>query len=306
MNAAFEQGLRDVIHSSAILTGEIGNYILDSGGKRLRPRLVMLISEALGVDQARTMPLAYTVELLHNASLLHDDVVDGTQIRRSRPTANQVYGDRPALLVGDYVFAAALELTCQLDNMQLALDMINTIKKMTEGELKELENIKAFHTDMDIYNDIIYLKTASLFEFCTYTPAVCVGESEERIAALKAYGRDIGMAFQVVDDIIDLTPGADTNKDAFNDVVEGKSTLPLIYLFEEFDGLKEELSATGDAETRRKLVREKMHVEILERSREQAQAYCDDALRSLEQADCVLDELAAIPPAIINQLAGKF
>ncbi|HQP32231.1 MAG TPA: polyprenyl synthetase family protein, partial [Deltaproteobacteria bacterium] len=127
MNADFEKALRDMTASSSELTRKIGSYILDGGGKRMRPRLVLLMGEAVGLSQTQTLPLAFAVELLHNASLLHDDVVDGTEIRRARPTANQVFGDKPALLAGDYLSASALDIVFSLDNVRLASQIVKTI-----------------------------------------------------------------------------------------------------------------------------------------------------------------------------------
>ncbi len=306
MNPEFENGLKAITRSSTSFTSDIGCYILESGGKRLRPRLVMMIAEAIGMAEKDILPLAYTVELLHTASLLHDDVVDATEMRRSKPTANQVYGDRPALLAGDYIFASALELTCNLDNMRVALSMVDTIKKMTEGELKELEHVTAFHRDVDVYLDIIYLKTASLFEFCTQSPGVIGRLDEDKIAALTTYGRSLGMAFQIVDDIIDLTPDTKTNKDAFNDVVEGKSTLPLIHLFNDNPGMMDELSAETDGDKRRALVRSRMTPEILGRSSDMAREYCDTALNELARVGVLTDALGMIPGLILEQLKDKF
>ncbi|HNR50562.1 MAG TPA: polyprenyl synthetase family protein, partial [Deltaproteobacteria bacterium] len=233
MDASFEKNLQKIFQSSTRYTTQIGEYILGSGGKRLRPKLVMLIGRALGISDEKIMPVAYTVELMHTASLLHDDVVDGTAIRRARPTANQVFGDKPALLVGDFISASAIETMCGIDSLDLIRAMVQTIRKMAEGELKELEYAQTFHDRLDVYLDIIYLKTATLFEYCAYAPGVLAGLSDGALDALVTYGRAVGMGFQIVDDIINLAPSQDDNKDPFNDILEGKSTLPLVIIFQE-------------------------------------------------------------------------
>ncbi|MRR14578.1 octaprenyl-diphosphate synthase, partial [archaeon] len=156
MDASFENGLRSIFQSSTQYTAQIGEYILSSGGKRLRPKLVMLIGRAIGLEAEAVMPLAYTVELMHTASLLHDDVVDSTEMRRAKPTANQVFGDKPALLAGDFITASAMETICGLGSMDLITGMARTIRRMSEGELKELQYAKDFHEDMEAYLDIIY------------------------------------------------------------------------------------------------------------------------------------------------------
>ena len=196
MNDDFELHLKGILDSSSSYTGRIGQYILDSGGKRLRPKIVGLIGSAIGLPQSAFMPFAYTVELMHTASLLHDDVVDGTELRRSRPTANQIFGDKPALLAGDFISASAMETMCALGDMRLAMSVVRTIKKMSEGELMELEHAHSFHDSKEVYLKIIYLKTASLFELCSLGTGIIAGLSEKALDALASFGRLVGMGFQ--------------------------------------------------------------------------------------------------------------
>lgn len=305
MNADFEQGIREYIHSSTRQTEEVGSYILDSGGKRLRPLLVFMIGEAIGLPPHKILPLAYTVELLHTASLLHDDVVDGTETRRSKPTANKIYGDKPALLVGDYLFGSALEVTCHLGDLRVATQMIATIKKMSEGELKELEHSHHFHADLEVYLDIIYLKTATLFEFCLKAPGLQAGLSPAELEALTAFGRDMGLAFQIVDDIINLSPLSGDDKDAFNDIAEGKSTLPLIYLFRQQPELLHSLPPL-DPEERQARIISRLETGVLQQSRETARTYCTQAVSSLAQTRFLSEDLAGIPKRIMSQLEDRF
>ncbi|HOO37632.1 MAG TPA: polyprenyl synthetase family protein [Deltaproteobacteria bacterium] len=306
MNAAFEERLREIIHSSTPYTQIIGEYILDSGGKRLRPKLVELIGRAVGLRDEQIDPLSYAVELMHTASLLHDDVVDGTEIRRAKPTANQVFGDKPALLTGDFISSSALEIMCSLGSIEVMTAMVQTIKKMAEGELKELEYARAFHDNMEVYLDIIYLKTATLFEFCTYAPGVLAGLPKGPLDALTMYGRAIGMGFQIVDDIINLTPVEDDNKDPFNDILEGKSTLPLVFLFQENPEILDTLSGMSDPYEKQQLIISHIGPGILNRSREVAQNYLDEATISVKDAGYLTDDLERIPPAIIAQINSRF
>ncbi|HOJ13662.1 MAG TPA: polyprenyl synthetase family protein [Deltaproteobacteria bacterium] len=302
----FEQNLRKIIASSSTYTDLIGGYILESGGKRIRPRIVSLVGEALGLSHDYYMPFAYTVELMHTASLLHDDVVDGTEIRRSRPTANQVFGDKPALLAGDFISATAIETMCAIGNMRLALAMVQTIKKMAEGELKELEHAGSFHDDLDVYLEIIYLKTASLFELCSLGPGLIAEVDEPLLARLSSYGRGVGMAFQIVDDIINLCPDASDNKDAYNDIVEGKSTLPLVLLFRERpEVLKTVGSLSGPEEHREYLVAE-LEPSIFRQCKDMAADYLERAVNEIRMAGLFSDALADIPKQIMAQIDGRF
>ncbi|MGC9324472.1 MAG: polyprenyl synthetase family protein [Desulfomonilia bacterium] len=306
MDAGFEDNLKKILVSSTPFTSEIGHYILDSGGKRLRPRLVMLIGNSIGLEDENILPLAYTVELMHTASLLHDDVVDGTERRRSIPTANQVYGDKPALLAGDFISASALDIILRLGNLQIAIDMAQTIKKMAEGELKELEHAMHFHDNLDIYLDIIYLKTASLFEFCTRAPGFLAGLDEDEIDILGSYGRAIGMGFQIVDDIINLTPNRGDTKDAYNDIVEGKSTLPLVIMFRDNPGVLAHLDGMSDPSQRQQFILSHISPEILASSREVAKEYLDSAVHVMKNTRFLTEELVQIPSAIIGQLEERF
>jgi octaprenyl-diphosphate synthase len=306
MDHEFERQLKEILDSSSSYTGEIGRYILDSGGKRLRPKTVALVGAAVGLQPEVYMPFACTVELMHTASLLHDDVVDGTEIRRSRPTANQVFGDKPALLAGDFISASAIETMCALGNMRLALSMVQTIKKMAEGELRELEHARAFHDSLDVYLDIIYLKTASLFELCSMGPAILAGLTGEVLDAVASYGRGIGMAFQIVDDIINLCPDKGDNKDAFNDILEGKSTLPLVLLFRQRPEVLRKVASLKTPEEHKQYLMSELNPEILRMSRDEAQRYLDDAVKDLRKAGFYTAELADIPAQIMGQVSNRF
>lgn len=306
MNQDFEQNLKGILASSSSYTEAIGRYILDAGGKRIRPRIVSLVSEALGLTRDTYMPFALTVELMHTASLLHDDVVDQTVMRRSKPTANQVFGDKPALLAGDFISATAIETMCSLGNMKLALNMVRTIKKMAEGELMELEYSRSFHDRLDVYLDIIYLKTASLFELCSLGPGILAGTPDTTLGLLASYGKSVGMAFQIVDDIINLCPDDTDTKDAFNDILEGKSTLPLVILFRERPDVLEHVVKIPDPETRRDYLVERIEPTVLRRSREEARDYLNRAVEDIRRAGLYTEGLGDIAFQIIAQVENRF
>lgn len=306
MDASFEKNLQQIFQSSTRYTTQIGEYILGSGGKRLRPKLVMLIGRALGISDEKIMPVAYTVELMHTASLLHDDVVDGTAIRRARPTANQVFGDKPALLVGDFISASAIETMCRIDSLDLIRAMVQTIRKMAEGELKELEYAQAFHDRLDVYLDIIYLKTATLFEYCAYAPGVLAGLSDGALDALVTYGRAVGMGFQIVDDIINLAPSQDDNKDPFNDILEGKSTLPLVIIFQENPQVLDSVSRLTEPEKKVQFLAPYITSQVLQESRDIARDHLERARDALRRTGILMPELEQIPDSILAQLERRF
>jgi len=306
MESDFERHLKELLDSSSSYTSQIGQYILDSGGKRLRPRIVGMVGSAIGLPPSTFMPFAYTVELMHTASLLHDDVVDGTEIRRSRSTANQVFGDKPALLAGDFISASAMETMCALGDMRLALSVVRTIKKMAEGELKELEYSHSFHDSMEVYLQIIYLKTASLFELCSLGPGIIAGLSEKALDALASFGRFIGMGFQIVDDIINISPDESDNKDAFNDILEGKSTLPLVILFKQRPEVLRKIALLPGPGEKKGYIVSELGTDILCRSRTIAQEYLDKSLQILKESGFLTDELSDIPHQIIAQVKARF
>ena len=306
MDASFEKNLQKIFQSSTRYTTQIGEYILGSGGKRLRPKLVMLIGRALGISDEKIMPVAYTVELMHTASLLHDDVVDGTAIRRARPTANQVFGDKPALLVGDFISASAIETMCGIDSLDLIRAMVQTIRKMAEGELKELEYAQTFHDRLDVYLDIIYLKTATLFEYCAYAPGVLAGLSDGALDALVTYGRAVGMGFQIVDDIINLAPSQDDNKDPFNDILEGKSTLPLVIIFQENPQVLDSVSRLTEPEKKVQFLAPYITSQVLQESRNIARDHLERARDALRKTGILMPELEQIPDSILAQLERRF
>ncbi|HPC48391.1 MAG TPA: polyprenyl synthetase family protein [Deltaproteobacteria bacterium] len=173
---------------------------------------------------------------------------------------------------------------------------------MAEGELKELEHTRSFHDRLDVYLDIIYLKTASLFELCSTGPGILADVPDDTLDLLASYGRSVGMAFQIVDDIINLCPDASDNKDAFNDILEGKSTLPLVLLFRLRPDALRQVNGLSDPEERKRFLVGLLDPEILRRSRDSALEYLDRAVDDIRRAGVWTEGLAGIPAQIIDQI----
>lgn len=232
-----EKGLRDYLDSDVRLMLEIGGYILDGGGKRIRPILVLQFAKATGgyiPDNA--YPLAYGIEYLHTASLLHDDVVDGSQTRRGKPTANIVFGNQASVLTGDYMYALSLYLFSVYGDVDMIKNVSQSVKKMAEGQLLELKKIGDINTTMEDYFKIIEGKTAVLFGSCCYVGTGVV--SNDRALREKHYqfGLNLGLAFQIVDDILDYTASQEkVGKTTLNDLREGKLTYPLLSVMESLE-----------------------------------------------------------------------
>lgn len=225
-----EKGLREYLDSDVKLILEIGGYILDSGGKRLRPMLVLYFAKAIGgYIPENAYPLAYAMEYLHTASLLHDDVVDGSQTRRGKPTADKIFGNQASVLTGDYMYALSLYLFSVYGDMDMIKNVSDSVKKMAEGQLLELKKIGDIDITTDEYFKIIEGKTAVLFGSCCYVG--CATVSQDRNLREKSYrfGLNLGLAFQIVDDTLDYTSSSEKlGKTTLNDLQEGKITYPLL------------------------------------------------------------------------------
>ena len=207
----------------------ISDYLKTSSGKSLRPTLVLLSSKLFGPVSQEALYTAAALELLHISSLLHDDVVDESDRRRSRPTVNELWGNKSAILVGDFYLTESLSLCTQTRNMEIINRMGKIGAELARGELVQLDRSKDFSADEKTYYDIIEHKTASLFSFASSAGAVLSSSSPERIDALTRYGRCLGMIFQIKDDIFDYTSSPEVGKPLGSDLLEGKLTLPLIY-----------------------------------------------------------------------------
>lgn len=216
--------------SDVPLVEKIAHYIVDSGGKRLRPLLVLLVARALGHTGDQAPSLAAVIEFLHTATLLHDDVVDTSDLRRGRATANARWGNAPSVLVGDFLYSRAFQMMVELGSLRIMQVLSDATAVIAEGEVLQLMNCKNPDVSEERYMDVIRSKTAMLFQAATESAAILAGASADVERAMAAYGLQVGMAFQLVDDVLDYRGDAETmGKNVGDDLAEGKPTLPLIY-----------------------------------------------------------------------------
>lgn len=228
---AVDDVIRQRLHSEVVLINQIGHYIINSGGKRLRPVLLLLTSRAFGYEGTHHHELAAVVEFIHTATLLHDDVVDGSEMRRGKETANNVWGNEASVLVGDFLYSRAFQMMVGVNNMQVMQILSEATNTIAEGEVKQLLNVHNADLDEAGYLDVIRSKTAKLFESSAQLGAVLTGRSETEQRALADYGMHLGIAFQLIDDALDYSSTSeDLGKNIGDDLAEGKPTLPLIYV----------------------------------------------------------------------------
>lgn len=231
--AEFEQVNRLIVeqlHSDVDMVENVGHYIVDAGGKRLRPLLVLLTAAGLGRCNTSHISFAATIEFIHTATLLHDDVVDISTLRRGRPTANAEFGNAPSVLVGDFLYTRAFQLMVQLGDMDILSHMAETTNTIAEGEVLQLVRAGDPDTSEDQYLDVITRKTAILFSAACYGAATLSGADDKVREALRAFGLNLGIAFQMIDDVLDYDGSAETmGKNVGDDLAEGKVTLPLIH-----------------------------------------------------------------------------
>jgi len=222
--------IRARLQSEVALINEIGPYIVNAGGKRLRPALVLLSGRALGSRTGEPELLAATIEFIHTATLLHDDVVDESGLRRGRKTANAVWGNAGAVLSGDFLYSRAFQMMVDTGRMAVMKVMADTTNAIAEGEVLQLMNSGDPDVDEARYFRVIELKTARLFEAGCRLGAIAAGQSEAAQERLAEYGHKLGMAFQMVDDLLDyIADPAVSGKNLGTDLAEGKPTLPLIH-----------------------------------------------------------------------------
>ena len=237
IQALIESDMNDVnqlIHaqmrSDVALVNQLGLYIVNSGGKRVRPMLAILAARALGYQGKDHITLATIVEFIHTATLLHDDVVDESNLRRGTPTANAEFGNAASVLVGDFIYTRSFQLMVGLGKMQIMQVLADATNVIAEGEVLQLMNCNDPNTTEASYMQVIYSKTAKLFEAATGLAAIITEQDNSVLDALNLYGMHLGTAFQLVDDVLDYNADADQlGKNIGDDLAEGKPTLPLIY-----------------------------------------------------------------------------
>ncbi|MGS2724196.1 polyprenyl synthetase family protein [Porticoccus sp. GXU_MW_L64] len=217
------------LHSDVGLVENIGQYIVDAGGKRLRPLLVLLAANACGYEGKRHIELAAIIEFIHTATLLHDDVVDTSDMRRGRATANARWGNAPSVLVGDFLYSRAFQMLVAIGDMEIMSILADTTNIISEGEVQQLINAGNPDISEADYFQVIRKKTAQLFEAAAQVGAVLATEQPQQRQAMQRYGRHLGLAFQLVDDGLDYQGNAEElGKNVGDDLAEGKPTLPLL------------------------------------------------------------------------------
>lgn len=218
------------LHSNVPLVENIGHYIVDAGGKRMRPMLALLSGGANGGLNQHHITLAAVIEFIHTATLLHDDVVDLSSLRRGRPTANEEWGNAPSVLVGDFLYTRAFQLLVSIGNMDVMKMMADVTNTIAEGEVLQLTKAGNPDTTEDEYFQVITSKTAVLFAAATAGGAILANKDQPTIDKCYQYGLNLGIAFQLIDDVLDYEGNAaDMGKNVGDDLAEGKPTLPLIY-----------------------------------------------------------------------------
>ncbi|MBT8116238.1 MAG: octaprenyl diphosphate synthase [Gammaproteobacteria bacterium] len=222
--------IRASLHSDVALINQLSHYIINSGGKRLRPMLVLLSANACRYEGDQHINLAAVIEFIHTATLLHDDVVDASQLRRGNMTANAVWGNEASVLVGDFLYSRAFEMMVRANDMRIMEIMSHTTNTIAEGEVLQLLNCHDADTTESRYMDVVSRKTARLFEAAARIGAVLGRQPEEVESALASYGLHLGICFQLIDDVLDYSASPeDTGKNVGDDLAEGKPTLPLIH-----------------------------------------------------------------------------
>ncbi len=222
--------IRARLHSDVALVNQVGEYIVSSGGKRLRPALVVLSAHAFGYSGNHHHHLAAVVEFIHTATLLHDDVVDESELRRGRATASALFGNAASVLVGDFLYSRAFQMMVEVDDMRVMQTLADATNVIAEGEVLQLLNCHDADVEADNYLHVIHCKTAKLFEAAMRLGAILSGMDETMEAAAAKYGMHLGTAFQLVDDVLDYSADElQTGKHLGDDLAEGKPTLPLIY-----------------------------------------------------------------------------
>lgn len=225
------QLIHQQLSSDVTLIQQLGLYIINGGGKRIRPLLAVLAGRALGEFSEKHVHIAAIIEFIHTATLLHDDVVDESTLRRGRETANELFGNQASVLVGDFLYSRSFQMMVSLQSLTVMDVLANATNVIAEGEVMQLMNCNDPETTEARYMDVIYCKTARLFEAATQLAAVISGRSETEQEAMRKYGMHVGTAFQLIDDLLDYTAEtAELGKNIGDDLSEGKPTLPLIYI----------------------------------------------------------------------------
>ena len=279
--------IRHRLSSDVVLINQIAEHIIAGGGKRLRPMLHVLAAGAAGYAGEQHIKLAAVIEFIHTSTLLHDDVVDESGLRRGRQTANALWGNAASVLVGDFLYSRSFQLMVELDDMRVMRILADTTNTIAEGEVLQLLNIGNADVDETAYLAVIERKTAVLFAAATELGGLLGGLAPDQVTALRRYGMELGYAFQIADDLLDYTSDAETlGKNIGDDLAEGKPTLPLIYALEAAD--EERAQALrhaiehGGLDSLDRIVAAIRDSGALERTRASAEAHAEAAHAALD------------------------
>ncbi|MFO1351528.1 MAG: polyprenyl synthetase family protein [Gammaproteobacteria bacterium] len=233
---AIDRLIGSKLKSEVALINQLSGYIINSGGKRLRPLLVLLAARACGCAGEHYLQSAAIIEFIHTATLLHDDVVDASELRRGHETANAIWGNEASVLVGDFLYSRSFQMMVEIGSLPIMAIMADTTNAIAEGEVMQLLNCHDPDTTEARYLDVIRCKTAKLFEAAARLGAVLAGRSATEDQALAKYGLHLGNAFQLIDDVLDYSASStEIGKNIGDDLAEGKPTLPLIYALQHGD-----------------------------------------------------------------------
>lgn len=284
--AAVDQVIRTRLHSDVALVSQVGEYIISSGGKRLRPALVVLSSQLFDYKGVFHYELAAVVEFIHTATLLHDDVVDESALRRGRETANALFGNAASVLVGDFLYSRAFQMMVESNEMRVMQTLAEATNVIAEGEVLQLLNCNNADVDAENYLQVIHRKTAKLFEAAMRLGAILAQQDATTEAAAAKYGMHLGTAFQLVDDVLDYSGDAhEIGKNLGDDLAEGKPTLPLIYAMQQGTAAQatviREAIEQGDLQRFDQVLAIVQQTGALAHTRNQAQIQADLACRAI-------------------------
>lgn len=282
--------INQAVDSDVVLISQIGQYIISAGGKRLRPILTILAGKALGYEDDPLFSLAAMVEFIHTSTLLHDDVVDESDLRRGRETANNMFGNAAAVLVGDFLYTRAFQLMVATGQLRILEVMAEATNIIAEGEVLQLMNIGNIEVTEAEYLHVIEYKTAKLFQAAAQVGAIMAQATEAQELALKNYGTHVGTAFQIIDDVLDYAGDvASIGKNVGDDLAEGKPTLPLIYLLNQgSDSAKADVRHALEQADRSYF--DKIHQHVLQSD---ALAYC--TAQAKKAVDAAVNSLQDLP-----------
>ncbi|MFT4727506.1 MAG: octaprenyl-diphosphate synthase [Granulosicoccus sp.] len=289
--------IRRRLMSDVVLINQLSAYIIGNGGKRLRPQLALLSAAACGQDCESSdiehpVTVAAIIEFIHTATLLHDDVVDASELRRGQDTANSVWGNEAAVLVGDFLYSRAFEMMVDVQSLDVMSILASTTNRIAEGEVMQLLNVHEPDITEAQYIDVIEAKTARLFQAATELGAVLAGQSSEIRQAMASYGMHLGTAFQIADDVLDYQSDTETmGKNTGDDLGEGKTTLPLIYAMR--DGSVEQAAMIANAIRTGGLEKLSAVLDVIE----QTDALANSMRRASESADAAVSALSVLPPS---------